>query len=196
MGSWRFTLRVRAVRSFVSVAPACVAATLELRRAKLHWRKTTSALSALLNGNRHRDMTFRPTPFGVGNICNRRAYLLCNLHGRLQIDGLLRPNPRLDRRRQTVDKPKHGLSGIDIGALRVFLRELHDVVGHRAPLHTLRQCLTRLIRVVGWLEVIKQRNLQSRPAVYISLDTIPGIRRSIKQGYCHLALLDVVLQFN
>ena len=63
-------------------------------------------------------------------------------------------------------------------------------------LPALSQCLARLICLVGWLEVIKQHNLQFRPAVYMSLDTIPGIRWSIKQGHRNLTLLDVISEFN
>ena len=57
VGSWWFTLQVRAVHSFVHIATIHIAAHLELRSAKLHWRKTI-ALLALLNCNRHSNMTF------------------------------------------------------------------------------------------------------------------------------------------
>ena len=49
---------------------------------------------------------------------------------------------------------------------------------------------------VGRLKVIKQHNLKVRPMHNIALDRIPGICRSIKQGYCHLTLLDVIRKFN
>ena len=32
--------------------------------------------------------------------------------------------------------------------------------------------------------------------VHITLDRIPGIHQSMKQGYCHLILLDVIRKFN
>ena len=63
-------------------------------------------------------------------------------------------------------------------------------------LSALSYCLESLVCIVDWLEVIKQRNLECRPVVYISLDTVPGIYQPIKQGHCNLNLLDVICELN
>ena len=72
--------------------------------------------------------------------------------------------------------------------------KLHDILSYCATLATFRQSLMRFMRIVGWLEVTKQRSFQGRPTGYISLDTIPGICWSIQQSYSNLPLLDVFLQ--
>ena len=61
-------------------------------------------------------------------------------------------------------------------------------------LTTFCQCLMHFICVIGWLKVTEQRSFQGRPTGYISLDTIPGICRSIQQSYSNLPLRDVILQ--
>ena len=134
--------------------------------------------------------------FSVGNICKRRSYLLCNLHSRLQISGLLRTNPRLHFRCQTINETKHGLSCIHIQTFCVLLGKLHDVMSDRLALPALGHCLPCLVSIVGRLKIIKYCNLKVRPTRNITLDRIPGIRWSIKQGYCHLTLLDVTRKFH
>ena len=151
-------------------------------------------LHALLNSYWYSYRSFWPTLFSMGGSSKCRSHLLCNLHCRLQINGSLRTYPGLHWRLKTINKPEHGFCCINVGALSILFRKLHDVLSYSATLITFCKCLTRFICIVWWFKVTKQCSFQHRPPSYISLDTIPGKCRSIQQGYSNLPLLGVVLQ--
>ena len=102
--------------------------------------------------------------------------------------------PSLHWRLQTINKPEHGFSRVNIGALSTLLRKLHDILSNHLTLATFSQGLMHFVHVIGLFKVTKQCSLQRSPTGCISLDRIPSKCRSIQQSYSNLPLLNVILQ--